>query len=323
MYEIRRAVDAEAAYTFYHAYNVEHPAEGELTLMSVSREQIASWFCGEGRITLGAYDGDRLIGLASGLVSVERRTGFLSYLCVAPDQRRRGIGTRLLAELEGELALHPSVEKLDAVFYNPVQLPWYIPNGGGDWHPCLPGVDEGSALHAMLSTHGWGTFATQCGYYRPMRDYMDQPSIAQTRARLSSEGIELTLYDPALHHGLPELFDNIRNPGWKAHVLAHLDLPIVVAVDTNADGLVVGYTGPLSVVGRPGRGNFCGIGVRTDYRGRGIGKPVFCEMCARHRDGGADFMSLYTGIDNPARHIYEAAGFSVVRRFADMRKSLG
>ena len=146
--------------------------------------------------------------------------------------------------------------------------------------------------------------------------------MAQTRARLSSEGIELTLYDPALHHGLPELFDNIRNPGWKAHVLAHLDLPIVVAVDTNAQGLVVGYTGPLSVVGSPGRGNFCGIGVHTDYRGRGIGKPVFCEMCARHRDGGADFMSLYTGEDNPARRIYEAAGFSVVRRFADMRKVL-
>ena len=93
-------------------------------------------------------------------------------------------------------------------------------------------------------------------------------------------------------------------------------------VDLNAGGLVVGYTGPLSVTGTPGRGNFCGIGVRTEYRGRGIGKPVFCEMCARHKGGGADFMSLYTGEDNPARNIYESAGFRIVRSFADMRKVL-
>ena len=55
---------------------------------------------------------------------------------------------------------------------------------------------------------------------------------------------------------------------------------------------------------------------------RKAGKPVFCEMCARHRNGGADFMSLYTGEDNPARNIYESAGFRIVRSFADMRKAV-
>ncbi len=334
MLDIRILTDMEAAFDFYHAYSVALPDGGRETdgypsalgLMPVGRGTIDFWFAGDDRITFGAYEDDRLVGIASGSISPERRAGYLSYLCVAPDCRRRGLATALCDALEAALAARPEVEKLEAVFHNPVQLPWYIPKGNGDWHPCMPGVDKSSGLYLFLKNRGWRDFAHQNGYYRRMSDYEDKPTIAATRERLLSEGIELTLYDPAKHHGLPELFDNINNPGWKAHVLAHLDLPIVVAVDLNADGpaggLVVGYTGPLSVSGTPGRGNFCGIGVRTEYRGRGIGKPVFCEMCARHRDGGADFMSLYTGEDNPARNIYESAGFRIVRSFADMRKVL-
>ena len=328
MFEIRKLTDMEVAFDFYHRYSVAPPHEGKeqdgyptaLGLMPVGEGTIRYWFAGETRVTLGAFEGDRLVGMASGTVSPERRVGYLSYLCVAPDCRRKGLATALMEELEEALAADPVVEKLEVVFHNPVQLPWYVPHGNGDYHPCLPGVDKSSGLYLFLKNRGYRDYATQNCYYRRMSDYTDKPSIAATRERLLSEGIELTLYDPDKHHGLPELFDNINNPGWKAHVLARLDLPIVVAVDLNEGGLVVGYTGPLSVSGTPGRGNFCGIGVRTEYRGRGIGKPVFCEMCARHRNGGADFMSLYTGEDNPARNIYESAGFRIVRSFADMRK---
>ena len=328
MFEIRKLTDMEVTFDFYHRYSVAPPHEGKeqdgypapLGLMPVGEGTIRYWFAGEPRVTLGAFEGDHLVGMASGTVSPERRVGYLSYLCVAPDCRRKGLATALMEELEEALAADPVVEKLEVVFHNPVQLPWYVPHGNGDYHPCLPGVDKSSGLYLFLKNRGYRDYATQNCYYRRMADYADKPSIAATRERLLSEGIELTLYDPDKHHGLPELFDNINNPGWKAHVLARLDLPVVVAVDLNADGLVVGYTGPLSVSGTPGRGNFCGIGVRTEYRGRGIGKPVFCEMCARHKDGGADFMSLYTGEDNPARNIYESAGFRIVRSFADMRK---
>lgn len=356
MHEIRMLTDMDAAFEFYgtnRAAHSEHlPAdatEGEdpaLRLMAVSRETLAAWMTSAGgdRFALGAYDGDRLVGVAAGALDEVRRVGYLSYLCVSPDHRRQGIGNRLCEALEAKLASSPVAEKLEVVFHNPVQLPWYIPNGSGDWHPCMPGVDTASGLYRLLTKRGWGDFAIQLSYYRRLADYTDPPAIAETRARLLSEGIELTLYDPTKHRGLPELFDNIQNPGWKAYVLAHLDQPIVVAVDTRASGqaggpaggLVVSYTGPLSVTCPPSvaghisqskRGNFCGIGTRTEYRGRGIGKPVFCEMCRRHAeglsDGGrADFMSLYTGENNPARKIYEAAGFQVVRRFADMRKPL-
>lgn len=298
------------------------PSDTSLRLMQPPQADMAVWFFGAGRHTVAAWDGERLVGLATGVEGLERRCGYLSFLCVHPDHRRCGIGSQLLARLETSLSAVAGIEKLEAVFHCPVHLPWYIPAGEGDWHPCLPGVDMDSPLYTLLRRRGWSDFAVQNAYYRRLKGYAVPPAQVERRAALLSEGIELTLYDPTRHRGLPELFENIRNPGWAAEVLSNTDRPIVVAVDHGADGLVVSYTGPLSVSGHPGRGNFCGIGTRTDYRGRGIGKLVFCEMCRRHAEGGADFMSLYTGTNNPARLIYEAAGFLVVRQFADMRKEL-
>ena len=37
---------------------------------------------------------------------------------------------------------------------------------------------------------------------------------------------------------------------------------------------------------------------------------------------GAGFMTLFTGETNPARNIYEAAGFSIVRSWTDMRREI-
>ena len=183
MYDIRTLTDMGAAYDFYHTYSVASTAEisplwrektdaypPALGLMPVERGTIDFWFAGEDRVTLGAYHGDRLVGIASGSVVAERKAGFLSYLCVAPDCRRKGLATRLCDALEAELAARPEVEKLEAVFYNPVQLPWYIPNGGGDWHPCLPGVDKASGLYLFLKNRGWRDYAHQNCYYRRMSD---------------------------------------------------------------------------------------------------------------------------------------------------------
>ncbi len=333
MYRMDDLRDADAAFAFYDRMRTpaRDAADGRpsLSLVPVSSETVAGWFFGEGRVSLGVYDGDSLAGVISGVVDASRGVGFLSYLCVMPTYRRQGLATRLADAWEARVLADGAVDKLEAVFHNPVHLPWYIPHTDGDYHPCLPGVDTSSPLYAFLRGRGWQDFAVQNAYHRRLSDYEDSPDMAEKREALLAEGIELTLYAPARHYGLPELFDNIRNPSWKAQVLARLDRPIVVAVDHRAPdasgrALVVSYTGPLSVdrvaEGGLGRGNFCGIGTRTDYRGRGIGKQVFCAMCRAHRDAGADFMSLYTGTINPARHIYEAAGFRIVRQFADMRR---
>lgn len=305
-----------AVKTFYN--DVRNTDEGGLCLCPITEETAAWWFFGDRRVTLAAMEGNAVAGLASGVYLPERKTGYLSYLCVAPAYRGQGIAAALMDILEEELTAFEGCEKLDVVFYNPVNLPWYVTEDGGHYHPCVPGVDVSSGLFRFLQRRGWTEFVRQNAYYRPLKDYQDPPYMAEVRARLLEEGIEITLYNPQKHRGLAELFDNINNPGWKAQVMANTDKPIVVAVDHHAEDLVVAYTGPLSI--SRGRGNFCGIGTLKEYRGRGIGKVVFCEMCHRHAQNGGEFMSLYTGTTNPARNIYEAAGFRVARSFSNMRK---
>ncbi len=308
--------DTKIVTDFYN--RMRNTSEGGLCLRPITEETAAWWFQGENRVTFAAWEGENIVGLASGVYLSERKTGYLSYLCIEPEARGQGIAAALMNRLEAALLEFEGCEKLDVVFYNPVNLPWYVAEDGGHHHPCVPGVDVSSGLFGFLEHRGWCEFVRQNAYYRRLEGYIDPPRMAEVRARLLSEGIEVTLYDPQKHHGLAELFDNIGNPGWKAQVMANTDKPIVVAVDHRADGLVVAYTGPLSVT--EGRGNFCGIGTLKEYRGRGIGKVVFCEMCTRHAKGGGEFMSLYTGTTNPARNIYEAAGFEIVRSFSNMRK---
>lgn len=310
------------AWCFYQRQRVTSSEAGALILQEVTPETAARWFEGEHRYTFAAMEDGVMVGLVSGVYLPEFKTGYLSYLLVEGSAGRRGIGSKLMAALEDAFAQIADCEKIDVVFRNPVHLPWFISEDGGDHHPCVPGVDMSSSLYPFLQNRGYVDFTQQNVYHQRLGDYVAPEDITEKQERLLSEGIELTLYDENRHYGLAELFDNINNPGWKAEVMANTHLPIVVAVDTHTKqegkALVVAYTGPLTH--NNGRGVFCGIGTHKSYRGRGIGKIVFCEMCRRHAEHGATFMTLYTGETNPARYIYEAAGFRITRSFANMRK---
>lgn len=295
-------------------------AEDGMFFKPLSLPAFTDKFFGENRETVAAYDDGICIGFAAGTVSPERSVSYISFICVNKSYRRTGIGGELLSALERRL-YRPESIKTDIVFHNPVGLEWFIPNGNGDSHPYAPGVDVSSDAYIFFKNRGYRDFAVQNAYYMRLDGYLEPLSCAASRKRLEESGITLTLYSPARHHGLAELFDDIGNPGWRVHVLANTDKPIIVAADENAGGLVVAYTGPLTV-DASGRGGFCGIGTLNAYRGRGIGKLVFAEMCRRHSLSGATYMSLYTGETNNARNIYEAAGFRIVRTFANMRKMI-
>ena len=87
------------------------------------------------------------------------------------------------------------------------------------------------------------------------------------------------------------------------------------------NGLVIGFSGPLKVQ-KSMRGYFTGIGIHSEYRGYGAGSVLFSALCKHLKDLGAHYMTLFTGENNPARHIYEREGFQIVRSWADMRKDL-
>lgn len=244
---------------------------------------------------------------------------YITYIGVRKDLRGTGVAKELLDMLEADLKkANPALEKIELVFYNPCQIAWNIPNAAPHDHPGVPGVDMDSAAYSFFKKAGYVDYAIQNTYYLPLEKYVYPDAIATGIERLKEAEIEIGYYDNERHYGFPEFFDNIKNEGWRKQVLSRLDQRIVVATH---NGKVVGYTGPLTI-SEEGRGMFCGIGVHTEYRQHGIGKIIFATMCKCHSENGASFMSLFTGTTNPARKIYEGAGFGIVRTFADMRKVL-
>lgn len=269
---------------------------------------------------------DALVGFASSCVPLPAgEKGYISFVYVLPGQRRKGLGRLLVEKLEQEMRVRfPSVKQTEIAFYNPMQFAWWIPDTGRSAdHPCAPGLDVSGSAFLFFKRVGYRCYADINSYYRSLEGYRHPDDIASRIENLRANHIEVTFYDRTRHEGLNDLFTNIRNEGWRRAIMANDALgdaakPLLVAV---ADGrLVCGYTGPLSV-DPSGRGCFHGIGVHTEYRQHGAGKVLFSSLCMALHDMGATFMSLYTGEDNPARNIYEAVGFRIVRSWSAMRKS--
>ena len=54
----------------------------------------------------------------------------------------------------------------------------------------------------------------------------------------------------------------------------------------------------------------------------GIGTTIFFMLMRSFKDVGAKFSTLFTGETNPAKKIYDRAGFQVVKTWAVMRKEI-
>ena len=299
-------------------------ASDALPYRELTQSEFSNIFDNDFTLTLEARgDEGELLGFLFATLPRENNVAYLSFFGVLPTYRNNGIGSSLLDTAAQILRQKYHADRIDIVFRNPAHLPWIIP-GSSDGHPCAPGILTSSDAQKLLLSKGYVEWCAQISYYIELKDYVT-PSDNNTRKNaLEQLGIQICYYDQDRHRGLPELFDAIKNPSWKKEVLSHLDRPIAVAVDTLANNLTVGYTGPFSGVreGAGMRGNFCGIGTHPDYRAKGIGTLLFCFMCEHHRQNGATFMSLYTGETNPARYVYEAAGAKAVARWSNMRLEL-
>ncbi|MCI8406459.1 MAG: GNAT family N-acetyltransferase [Oscillospiraceae bacterium] len=262
---------------------------------------------------------------ASGCYAAGAPKMYITLVLVKPELRRRGIGREALRALEDRLAeiAGPEVKSYEITFFNPMNFTWVIPGTNGHDHPNAPGVDVAGLGYIFLKNCGYRDFAYQNSYHVDLADYQFPADIQTRIQRLKEQGIEITYYDPAKHTGLPELFDNLGSEDWRKQIMENLALPgggnpvLIVA----QNGKAMGFTGPLSVQ-ESGRGYFCGIGVHSDCRGNGAGKVLFSSLCKSLKDMGAGFMTLFTGETNPARNIYEAAGFSIVRSWTDMRREI-
>ena len=257
-----------------------------------------------------------------GCLNEEKTKGYITFVGVRKDLRRRGLGKKLLCTLEDELEklAGKQLECMEATFFNPMNLRWTVPGTRGHEHPNAPGVDVAGSGYLFLKNCGYRDYALQNAYHLNLQGYELTAAMARKKAELKEKGIEITVYDPKRHRGLEALLIDLNNELWHKEIMETAADPQgapILIVDWN--GKAMGFTGPMRVQ-ENGRGYLAGVGVHSDCRGLGAGKLMFGELCVRLKELGAGYMTLFTGENNPARNIYEAQGFKIVRTWADMRK---
>lgn len=206
----------------------------------------------------------------------------------------------------------------DVLFFNPMMLPWYIPGTDRHEHNNAPGVPVGSPFHAYLLAHGYAERTQECAMYLDLADFRWTDDMSAKADKAGETGYEVALFDPARHEGIEAMLRGFDNPLWQREIAQCTadGVPVVIAAK---DGEAVGFAGPVNRQDN-GRGYFAGIGVHQDHEGHGLGSVLFFKLCEAFKEIGTDYMSLYTGIKNPAVRIYEKAGFRTVKHFAIMRR---
>lgn len=259
---------------------------------------------------------------------------------------------------EAEADGHP-LEKIQMIFYNPAELTWIVPGTDGHDHPNAPGVDVASPAYGFFKHQGYHDRAIENSFYLPLASYEAPADYEERLKALAAKGIGIAFYDMDKNFGMEDLTDDLGSEVWRHDLVfsreeAKTHDPIIIGVDvtkkpdggerslaeaealiqtvglgnlgTLADpvslpGRVIGFAGPIHV--QPsGRGYFNGIGVHSAYRHAGLGTALFTALCKGHKAIGSRFMTLFTGLDNPAAKIYQGAGFKIVHTWSGMEKDV-
>lgn len=205
-------------------------------------------------------------------------------------------------------------------FWCPIRLPWVMPDTPGHQHNNVPGVPVDLPLHKSLLELGYEAKSREIAMHLDLSDFEIPEAVEEKANRMAREGCTVALYDAGKHRGLKEMVDSLGNPLWSEEIPAAGAAGMRLLVGLK-DDQVAGFAGPIYPE-PTGRGYFSGIGVGPAFEGHGLGKLLFYRLCREERLAGAKYMSLFTGEENPARFIYEGAGFQVRRKFDVMRKAL-
>ncbi|HNZ49919.1 MAG TPA: GNAT family N-acetyltransferase [Bacilli bacterium] len=244
-------------------------------------------------------------------------------VCVAVDYRyqRQGLGTKLLLTLEAYLKSQGKTFVRN-LFFNPINLEWLVPGYDHHEHPGAPAIPYNTPYYFLMMANGYNTNGQLDAYHLDLKKFRLSEDVKSRIAKNEADGYTITYYDPKLHYGFDELFDALKNEGWREVVKNNLAKakpdPMLIV---QKEGEILGWTGPV-ITQASGRGYLGGIGVHPKTQGHGLGKSLFCMLCQCSKDNGATFMTLFTGADNKAREIYLYAGMRIVQSFAVLRKEL-
>ena len=325
--------DAAALSAFWNRF-----AEKEIVHKMLSEADFEKLFIEDNetttKVNLMAMDGEKLIGFANGCYVANKTFGYITMVIVDPEYRRQKIGTRLLVLLEESLqGIAPMpLEYYDVIFFNPINMEWCVPGTPRHDHPNAPGVDMGSEGFIWIKNCGYRSRTYENSFYQPIQSFAYSDAILAKMEQQKAQDLGMEFYDPAKHYDIEGLMEDLGSDDWKLHIFGNLKKekpdPILIAYSAKKEDLdeqgrakVIGFTGPLRVQ-ESGRGFFAGIGVHSGYRKYGLGKVLFSGLCSSLKEMGAQYMTLFTGEENPARNIYESAGFKIVRSWSVMRREV-
>ncbi len=271
----------------------------------------------------GLFDNNRLvaygIALLRKLFAGKEYGGYVHFIAVKRDYRRKGIGSALLARLEKYIKDNGKTSA-NVNYYLPLCFQWFIPGTNQHNHPCAPGIRINSKEYFFLLHRGYEIFGQEDAFHLDLCDYQISPSIQKVLDDNKKDGITIELYDPNKHFGLEEFYKELNIYDFEKVIRENLELkkpyPFLVVSDK---GRIVGWTGALWNE-KTGRGHFDGIAILESVRGRGLGKALFSLLAYHSKLNGAKFMTFYTGLNNHARYIYMKAGFKIQQSYALMKK---
>ena len=265
---------------------------------------------------------------------------YLTCLMAAPGARGQGVGTALLNAFKA-LMRQRGAHTLYISSLNPVNLDWRIPGTPGHDHNNMPGLDTGCAGCGFFIRQGFVEKYREVSLYQDLSGYRMPPEVPQIRERLQREGVYTGPYRPEWDLEFDGMCARVGSEYWRSVLRTEIDAwkknepnrderfwadgvrpsaprPLLCAVHGNS---IVGFTGPVDKQ-RSGRGWFTGICTVPLFERRGIATVLFNLLMQAFVEEGAQFTTLFTGLDSHAQKVYRRAGLRPVREFALMAMEL-
>lgn len=283
---------------------VRHPYfNGKHAFVLKDKEDICGFVCG--------CEGDSL--------PFGKERGYFTCLLLDEAHDSKEATELLLAALE-ESFRNAGKTCIVSTCFNPMKLPWFLPDTPRHQHNNAPGIAVDTPLYRRMTEYGYQDRNRECAMYLDLEHFQGIPEhVRQLEKKAASEGYSVQWYDGRKHTGLREMVEATGNSMWIEEIpYAAEHINMLVALKENS---VAGFTGPVYPE-ETGRGYFAGIAVSPLHERHGLGTFLFYRLCMAEQEAGSRYMSLFTGIDNHARKIYLDAGFCEKRIFSVMLKEI-